>query len=65
MTKDSLYKLTKSLYESSIHMREVNEEASNVLLDMSTEYMKILERYSMDDDVLGEIDDIAKELLDG
>jgi len=63
MTKQDIYEMTIKLYECSITMKEISFESSNILLDMASKSMELLERINLPDDVQSEIEDIKKEIL--
>ena len=65
MTTTELYELTTKLFECSQSMKEINMDCSNILLNMSTETLKLLEKAHISDDVKQEIEDIKSQILEG
>lgn len=65
MTKERLYNLSTNLYKCSMEMKEINEVCSDLLLRMSEQTLKILQRDSLPEDVKLELVDIKSQILEG
>ena len=63
MTEKELYDLTMKLHECSLSMKELSEDASDILLSMASRTLEILEREHISDEVKSEIDGIREEIL--
>jgi len=63
MTKNELYALTMNLYESSKLMRNISDDCADILLQMSTQTLTLLERVNIPDELKEEIESIKSEIL--
>lgn len=64
MTQTEMFDFVTKLYDCSKYMREINEEFSNVLLEMASEMVNRLESSVLPEEVKRDIEDIKSELLD-
>lgn len=63
MTKQELYELTTKLYECSITMKEINMDCSDILLQMASSTLDLLEKKNIPDDIKIEIENIKLDIL--
>ena len=63
MTRNDLYELSIRLLDCSKRMEPLDENISAVLLEMSSQTLRLLERVNIPKEVQEEIEDIKKEIL--
>ena len=63
MTQKELFDLTQKLYESSILMRHISDDCADILLQMSSETLELLQKSVVPDEIKEEIESIKSEIL--
>jgi len=63
MDKQGLYHLTMKLFECSKDMKEVSEKCSDILLQMASETVALLEKVNMPEELKEEVESIKLEIL--
>jgi hypothetical protein len=63
MTRENLFELTEKLYQSSMAMREINEQYSDMLLEMASSMLSLVEKGYVPEEIHDEVDAIKSEIL--